>query len=297
MDNNIDISVLICTYNQERFIASAIESALAQQCEARFEILIGDDCSTDHTREVVRPYYENNAERIRLVYPETNIGSTGNFLNLVSEAKGTYLAILDGDDMWLDDHKLQKQLEVMRRNAEVGLVCSFAKKWNEEKKCYDGVLGDDSVEDFAKMVMDDSDVAAPTLFIRKSLFEKCVSASEWYIRNKCFFDTIIAYWFAYHSKIVFLPEELAMYRVLRNSGCHTSDKLKQREYDKRYFAIKSRFLLENNVPETIAHTVLLKEWDKAYDNAAWRKENEVRDSKSYRLGHKVIGLFGELKKQ
>lgn len=296
MDNNIDISVLICTYNQERYIASAIESALAQQCEASIEVLIGDDCSTDHTRDIVRRYYKNNMDKIRLVFSETNLGSTQNLLHLIEAAKGEYIAILDGDDMWLDVHKLQKQLNVMRSNTDVGLVCSIAKVWNEEKKCYESKMGNKLVEDFAKMVMKDDDVAAPTLFIRKELFKECISASEWYIKNHCFFDTIVAYWFAWHSRVVFLPEEMAMYRFLPNSGCHTTDKTKQREYDKRYFAIKSRFLLENDIPIDIVHAVLLKEWDKVYDSAVWRGEHLVRDSKSYRLGHKIKKLTGKFKK-
>ena len=296
MDNNIEISVLICTYNQEQYIASAIESALAQQCEARFEILIGDDCSTDHTRDIVRRYYNDNMDKIQLVFPETNLGSTQNLLHLLEAAKGEYLAILDGDDMWIDAHKLQKQLNVMRCNADVGLVCSIAKFWNEEKKCFDGVIGNKLVEDFTKMVMKDTDVVAPTMFIRKELFKECVSDSEWYIKNNCFFDTIIAYWFACHSRVFFLPEELAMYRALSNSGCHTTDRTKQREYDRRYFAIKSRFLLENDIPKDIVHTILLKEWDKAYDRAAWRGERMVRDSSTYRFGHKIKKLMGKLKR-
>lgn len=296
MDSTIDISVLICTYNQEHFIASAIESALAQQCEGHFEILIGDDCSTDNTRGVVRRYYEANMDKIRLVFSETNVGSTKNLLNLVETAKGDYMAILDGDDMWLDVHKLQKQLDVMRRNGDVGLICSYAKKWIEEKKCYEGVLGNKTVESFYEMVLEDNDVAAPTLFFRKDLFEKCVLDSGWYIKNNYFFDTIMAYWFSYHSRVIFLPEELAMYRVLPNSSCHTTDGKIRKKYDKRYFAIKSRFLLENNVPNDITHAILLKEWDKAYDNAAWRKECEIKNSKSYRFGHRIIELFGKYRK-
>lgn len=292
MENRIEISVLICTYNHEKFIASAIESVLDQKCEVRFEILIGDDCSTDRTRDIIRPYYENNKGKILLVYPEKNVGVSGNIMNLVSASKGDYITFLDGDDMWLDIHKLQKQWDVMRRNADVGMVCSYAKKWNEEKRTYEGVLGDKTVENFYEMILEDNDVAAPTLFFRKNLFEKFVSDSGWYIKNNCFFDTIMAYWFSYYSKVVFLPEELAMYRILPNSSCHASDRRIRREYDKRYFAIKSRFLLENDVPNDITHAILLKEWDKAYDNAAWRKECEIKNSKKYRLGHRIIKLFG-----
>lgn len=297
MEGKVVISVVICTYNQEEFIASAIESALNQVVDAPYEILVGDDCSTDHTRDVVERYYENNKNKIRMVFPDANLGSTHNLLRLVEASKGDYIAILDGDDVWLDSNKLQKQFDVLNGNSDVGMVCSMAKVWDEKRQCYSGVGGNKAAEEFFEMIKEDNDVMAPTMFFRKKLFYECVKASGWYIDNNCFFDTIVAYWFAYYSKIVVLPEVLALYRVLPNSGCHTDDQKKQREYDKRYFDIKVRFLLENDVPVDAVYDILLKEWDKVYDNAAWRKECEVRNSKSYRLGNKVIGLFGELNKQ
>ncbi|MBO7636711.1 MAG: glycosyltransferase [Paludibacteraceae bacterium] len=295
MNGDVVISVLICTYNQEKFIASAIESALEQNVNVPIEILVSDDCSTDHTREIVMSYYQNNQDKIRLVFPEKNLGPTKNHLSLIKAAKGKYVAFLDGDDAWLDPCKLQKQLDVLESNPDVGMVCAMVKVWDEKKQRYDGRIGDDTVEDFYKMIMCDNDVMAPTMFFRKSLYEECVAASEWYIENKCFFDTIVAYWFSFYSKIVFLPEELAVYRVLPNSGCHTCDPQKQREYDKRYFAIKVRFLMENHVSVDFAHAVLMKEWDKVYDNAAWRKDVEMRRTKAFRIGKKLLKPIKKIK--
>lgn len=296
MNDDVVISVLICTYNQEKFIASAIESALAQQCEVPYEILVGDDCSTDHTRDIVMSYYQANPDKIRLVFPEKNLGPMRNHLSLIRAAKGDYAAFLDGDDAWLDSCKLQKQLDVLKSNPDVGMVCAMAKAWDEKKQCFTGLLGSDTAEDFYKMVKGDDDVVAPTMFFRKKLYEECVASSEWYINNSYFFDTIVAFWFAYYSKIVFLPEVLAMYRVLPDSGCHTGDSRKQREYDKRYFAIKTRFLMENHVPIEFTHAVLLNEWDKVYDNASWRKDVELRRSKPFQIGYKLIRPVKRMKK-
>ena len=288
MDEKVVISVLICTYNQEKYIASAIESAVGQIVDVPIEILIGDDCSTDNTRSIIQTFAERYPNKIRLIYPEKNLGATQNLLNLIEASQGEFLAMLDGDDVWLDLNKLQKQLDIMLLNPSVGMVCSKAKVWNENKQQYTGVLGDASVESFMELVKGNLDVAAPTIFLKKDLMNKCISSSNWYIKNNLFFDTVISYWFAYYSKIVFITEELAMYRVLLNSGCHTSNKKTQREYDKRYFAIKTRFLMENNIPIEIAHEILLLEWEKTFDSAAWQREIEVRQSKAFRIGYKLL---------
>lgn len=278
------ISVILCTYNQEKYIAEAIESALMQQCDESFEILIGDDCSQDGTRDVIKSYYEKYPEMIRLVYPKHNLGATGNTLNLVRVSKGEYLAFLDGDDAWLSADILQKQVDIFRKEDNIGMVVAAAKIWNEQKQQYIGILGDVNCESLAKMIRYDSDVAAPTIAVRKELFEKCVNDSKWYIKEDYFFDTIWAYWFAFYSQIHYIPEELAKYRVLRNSACHSDDPNKLREYAKRYYAIKTRFILEHNLDVSISYDVLLNEWDKAYEEGSWRTEQQIRNSKTYRLG-------------
>ena len=291
------ISVILCTYNQEKYIAEAIESALMQQCDESFEILIGDDCSQDGTRDVIKSYYEKYPEMIRLVYPKHNLGATGNTLNLVRVSKGEYLAFLDGDDAWLSADILQKQVDIFRKEDNIGMVVAAAKIWNEQKQQYIGILGDVNCESLAKMIRYDSDVAAPTIAVRKELFEKCVNDSKWYIKEDYFFDTIWAYWFAFYSQIHYIPEELAKYRVLRNSECHSDDPNKLREYAKRYYAIKTRFILEHNLDVSISYDVLLNEWDKAYEEGGWRTEQQIRNSKAYKLGKILMKPLKILKRK
>lgn len=289
------ISVILCTYNQEKYISEAIESALMQVCDEPLEILIGDDCSQDNTREIVKSYYQKYPEIIRLVYPEHNLGATGNTLNLILASKGEYLAFLDGDDSWLSADILQKQVNVFRKDNNIGMVVARAKIWNEQKQQYTGILGDANCELLVKMIRYDSDVAAPTIAVRKDLFEKCISDSKWYIKEDYFFDTIWAYWFAFYSQIHYIPEELAKYRVLCNSECHSDNPNKLREYAKRYFSIKTRFILEHNIDFETLYNVLLNEWDKAYEKGSWRTEQQIRNSKAYKLGKKLMQPLRKLK--
>lgn len=291
------ISIILCTYNQERYIAEAIESALMQVCDEPFEILIGDDCSKDGTRKVIKSYYEKYPMLIRLVYPERNLGATGNTLNLVRASRGEYLAFLDGDDAWLSADVLQKQVDVFRKEDKIGMVVAAAKVWDEQKQMYIGKLGDASCEYLENMLRGDIDVAAPTISVRKILFEKCIIENDWYIKKDYFFDTIWAYWFAYYSQIYYIPKELAKYRVLRNSECHSDNPTKLKEYAKRYYAIKMRFILEHHIDIDTSYNVLLNEWVKVYEESAWRAEKRIRNSKTYKLGKILMKPLKILKKK
>jgi glycosyltransferase involved in cell wall biosynthesis len=103
------VSVLLQTYNHETFIAQAIEGVLLQQVSFPLEVIIADDASTDRTRETVQRYAHAHPGRIRLVLPEANLGPSRMFMQALAEARGEYIAYLDGDDYWTSPHKLDRQ--------------------------------------------------------------------------------------------------------------------------------------------------------------------------------------------
>jgi glycosyltransferase involved in cell wall biosynthesis len=107
------VSVLMITYNHEPFIAQAIESALMQETTFNFEIVIGEDCSTDETRKIVRDFQRKYPEKIRLLLPERNLGMHCNYFQTLRACSGQYIAVLDGDDFWTSPHKLQRQADFL----------------------------------------------------------------------------------------------------------------------------------------------------------------------------------------
>jgi glycosyltransferase involved in cell wall biosynthesis len=115
------VSVAMITYNHEQFIAQAIESVLMQQTSFFFELVIGEDCSTDTTREIVQSYARENPARIRLLLPEQNTGMIPNFVNTLRACRGRYIALCEGDDYWTDPHKLQKQVDLLDDQPEYAL--------------------------------------------------------------------------------------------------------------------------------------------------------------------------------
>ena len=117
------IAVCITTYNQQSFIAQAIDSVLAQQCDEPIRIYIGDDASTDGTTAVCERYAAH--QQIRYIRRERNMGLVNNTIDLYRRimADGCeYIAMLDGDDYWIKEDKLQLQLNYLRQHPEVGWV-------------------------------------------------------------------------------------------------------------------------------------------------------------------------------
>lgn len=290
------ISVLVCTYNQEKYLSQAIESVLKQKCDEPLEILIGDDCSTDGTGKIADEYQSRFPDKVRVIRPEKNGGATLNGLRLIKEAKGEFLSICDGDDYWLGEDHLQKQIDIFRTMPSVGMVCAKAKRFIQSKGDYEGTLGYAGAEDLMTMLRDNKDVAAPTIAFRTELMRQCIDDSQWYIDNNYFYDTIEAYWFAYNSRIKFIDEELAAYRILSNSEGHASTPEKEAEQARRYFAVKWHFILTHpDICGEDVYELLMQDYDARTKYIAGISSQKVRKSKAYRIGSLLINPFRKFK--
>lgn len=114
----IKISVLMVTYNQENFITKALDSVLEQRHAYPYEIVIGDDCSTDKTRDILLAYWNKHPDIIKLLFHGVNVGASKNYLTTLELCRGEYVAMLDGDDYWTDPEKLQKQITFLDNNPD-----------------------------------------------------------------------------------------------------------------------------------------------------------------------------------
>jgi len=110
------------SYNHEPFIKKAIDSILMQKTTFKFNLVIGDDCSTDKTLKVIKKYYNNSNDKIHLITSEKNVGMLMNFIRTLNACTGKYISICEGDDYWTDPYKLQKQVDFLEANPEYGLV-------------------------------------------------------------------------------------------------------------------------------------------------------------------------------
>ncbi len=126
------VSVAMVTYRHGPFLAQAIESVLSQQTNFPFELVIGEDCSPDNTREVALEYAARYPDKIRLELPEKNIGLTRNLSRTIGACRGKYVAWLEGDDYWTSPHKLQTQADYLDQNPDIAWCFTRAEVVNAE---------------------------------------------------------------------------------------------------------------------------------------------------------------------
>lgn len=114
----LDVSVVVITYNHEKYISQALESVLMQKWTGTWEVLVGDDASADGTSQILKHYEEAYPELIRVCSNRQNQGASRNLYEMLCRAKGKYIALLEGDDYWTDSDKLRKQVEWLERHKE-----------------------------------------------------------------------------------------------------------------------------------------------------------------------------------
>lgn len=126
------ISVVVVTYNHERYVRQAIEGVLAQNVDVPYEIVIGDDFSTDGTRAILEEYAMKNGDKIRLILQDHNCGDGTNTRLTLRTCRGEYIALCEGDDYWCSVDKLQKQYDFLRSNPDFSACSTLADVLYEE---------------------------------------------------------------------------------------------------------------------------------------------------------------------
>jgi glycosyltransferase involved in cell wall biosynthesis len=124
-NNQIDLSVVILTFNHERFIENCLESVFEQKHDLVIEYIICDDASTDRTQHIIKEFVSKQLnEEIKLLLHKENQfqNGWGFFYELLSNSKGKYVALIDGDDFWSDVNKLAKQFKILENDEKVSLV-------------------------------------------------------------------------------------------------------------------------------------------------------------------------------
>ncbi|NBX68888.1 MAG: glycosyltransferase [Proteobacteria bacterium] len=116
------ISVLVITYNHEKYLAQALDGILSQKVDARLEIIIADDASTDRTLEIAKKYSDEYPGYFKVLSTPNNMGHTRNYDRAWKAATGEFIAHCDGDDYWTNPKKLSLQLSFLETNPNFSCV-------------------------------------------------------------------------------------------------------------------------------------------------------------------------------
>ena len=231
---SVELIVCINSYNQEKYISNAIESALMQDVDFDYLIYIHDDASTDDTQKIIRKYAEENPRKIKTFFQKKNQYSMG--INPVLKymfprIKSKYIAILNGDDYWTDKSKLQKQYDVLQNDENCMIVhhnCykifgNKQKKSLYHKKNISTIIFDD--------ILIQNKISASTVVFRNTKlddFIKAVSASH-------YTDRLLWIYLLKYGHAVYLNGNFSNY-LIHDKGIYSGekfhDRLKKRLYSR-----------------------------------------------------------------
>lgn len=228
------VSVRMITFNHEKYIADAIEGVVNQVCNFDFELIIGEDCSTDRTRDICLEYQKRYPRIIRVLYSEFNLHSsaiTSNSLRCVQASRGKYMALCEGDDYWCDTEKLQKQVDVLQEKPSVSLV--FSDKYNKMDtapglipcslyavmRMPAGKIGSDKFYDFLKNTGVIPTCSAVFRSEDYHLARQRYSIFDWKIGMG---DITLWYGLACVGDVFHFAERMVVYRIHSNGVSHNS---------------------------------------------------------------------------
>jgi glycosyltransferase involved in cell wall biosynthesis len=208
------VSVLMITYNHEKFIAQAIESILMQVVDFDYEIVIGEDCSTDQTREIVCAYQNIYPEIIKLFLPSQNIGVNRNFEQVLKRCKGEYVALLEGDDYWSENHKLQRQVNFLDQHPDCMICCHDVQVIYEYRNSPSHLYCTWKQSEFSELqdLLKRNFIATPSALFRNNLFDQW---PDWFYDVKLV-DWVLHILNAQFGKIGYINQNMAVYRVHAN---------------------------------------------------------------------------------
>ena len=229
--NDVQVSVCIVTYNQENYIAECLESLVSQKTNFKFEIIVGEDCSTDATRSVVQKYVERYPELIVPLFFKENVGAVENVKQVYLKAKGKYIAHMDGDDLALPN-KLQKQFNSLEENPDA-VICSHnvreitSDSTMRERSYWFYSGGQYSILDLLKKL---------PFFAHSSKFFRVDEHLDWneLLKHPYTLDIEIHVEQARSGSILHLEEDLGLYRINTGvssiSSCKINAKIEERVF-------------------------------------------------------------------
>lgn len=253
---DMEVSVIVITYNQQDTIKETLDSILNQVTDFPFEIIIGDDASTDNTYDLCKEYQKKYPKIIRLFRSQKNKGILNNYYDCILRANGKYISDCAGDDFWIDKLKLQKQVNILEKDPEISLVHTGWHYYNPQSHTFSKSDPTGSRKKFLKSILNKNDLVLPILrrdapiiiHLCTALYRKDVILDEYnkdtfLFRNKEFTceDIQLEVVMAARGKIAYLPDITLAYRQGHISA--TSDESFEKNFNFYFGVLKlNRYL-------------------------------------------------------
>ena len=215
-DNPVRLSVSLVTYQELGFIRQAIDSVLHQQTDFPFELVVGDDASTDGSQKILKELAGQYPDKVKLLLAEKNYGDFGlsNFMSTIDNCEGEYVALLDGDDYWTATDKLQRQVDFLDAHPECDLCVHRVEHVSDDgfsnlSPLPPGGEGMHSVHDIGTLLVENFGDKIATV-IRKSAID---SVPDWFRTTQvASADWVFNVLACRNGKVGFISEVMAVHR-------------------------------------------------------------------------------------
>ncbi len=299
------VSVKMITYNHAPFIAQAIEGVLRQKTDFSFELVIGEDCSTDGTRKIVFEYQKKYPNVIRIITSDQNVGMQKNGFRTMKACQGKYIAFCEGDDYWQSPHKLQKQTDYLESHPECGLVFTdFDFYYSRTKKTIKNVNYSKGYRSPFNLTIEQAIgpeggvIRTCTIMLRKMLLERVIDSDPYLHRNEQFLmgDLQVFAELSLISTVSYYPESLATYCIHDESATRSRDRAKTARFCKSASEIKLYLCDKHSLPANVRKAVEL-EWCESSLRTAFHTRDrqlaeDVRKKKGTFTGKEWLRYYG-----
>ncbi len=247
------LSVVIITYNQEKYLKTAIESVLKQKTDIEYELIISDDASNDSTADIIKMYAQKYSF-IKPILNENNLGASKNYMEAIKNAIGEYIVVFEGDDYWIDENKIQKQYDFLKENKDYFAVSHVLSMRDDNNNFYgtapsdDRIVGKDATMELFLKGITFSCMATMyrNVFLDKQTYEKYYS---YVTAHRMVADFSLCMIFLTQGKLKVLEEALSVYRV-SGETINTTSYNYQMNYNQK----------------TLDHMFILRETEKFFEN-------------------------------
>jgi glycosyltransferase involved in cell wall biosynthesis len=223
------LSVMMITYNHEPYLRQALDSVLVQKVDFDFEIVVGEDNSTDGTRKILTEYADAHPGRIRPILRDRNLGVIRNFFATLGECRGEHIALLEGDDYWTSDRKLKTQVEFLDAHPDYAICFhdAIAHYQDGSKPDFNYVRADQAeTMEFADLLVENVIPTCSVMYRRSAMF---LPPPDWVYGLKMA-DYPLHALTAQHGKIAYINEVMGVYRIHPGgvyTGLETVSRLRQ----------------------------------------------------------------------
>lgn len=209
---NMKLSVFVVTYNQEKYIRQCLDGILMQKVDFDYEVVIGEDHGTDGTREICEEYTAKYPQ-VRLLPLTDRLGVAGNWKRVLSECKGEYIALCEGDDYWIDPLKLQKQVNFLDTHNNIGYLFTRHLRMRPNGEIYDFFKSKNIVipetMDLDYLLRNELMPTTQTVCIRSSLQPTPLPQ---FMKGHLYADLILLVVIASKSDVGYIDDATAVYR-------------------------------------------------------------------------------------